>query len=131
MSGTVTDSSVRTPWLVAAVLLAVATAFIAYRATMLPGFDFGDTAAFQDTGRRGRDHAAPGLPALLRDRLDRGARRRRIRSGGRDEPRLGRVRRDRLRPDHLAGRGAERIGRGGPVRGPALRRVPTRSGRRR
>jgi hypothetical protein len=31
-------------------LIAAAAAFLAYRATMLPGLDFGDTAAFQDKG---------------------------------------------------------------------------------
>jgi hypothetical protein len=33
-----------------AVLLAAVAAFLVYRATMLPGFDFGDTAGFQDKG---------------------------------------------------------------------------------
>jgi hypothetical protein len=35
---------------VAAVALTMIVALAVYRATMLPGFDFGDTAAFQDTG---------------------------------------------------------------------------------
>ena len=36
--------------LVAAVITASLSALVVYRATMLPGLDFGDTAAFQDTG---------------------------------------------------------------------------------
>ncbi len=43
----------RTVALVAAVIAVSLAAFLVYRATMLPGLDFGDTAGFQDTGEAG------------------------------------------------------------------------------
>jgi hypothetical protein len=42
--------SPRTAALVTAVVLTSVLALVVYRSTMLPGFDFGDTAGFQDTG---------------------------------------------------------------------------------
>ena len=51
----------------AAVGVALA-AFALYRATLLPGFDFGDTGSFQATVGSHADHAARRLPALLRHR---------------------------------------------------------------
>ena len=43
-------------------------AFALYRATLLPGVDFGDTGIVPDDGRLADHHAARRLPAVLRDR---------------------------------------------------------------
>ena len=43
-------------------------AFALYRATLLPGVDFGDTGVVPDDGRVAADHAARRLPAVLRHR---------------------------------------------------------------